>query len=947
MNSDYTYHSERLDSNLEGVLHVEVPLTARHVGHLTYGYKKRSQISTGHSILMYNNKEMLHAQYNSKSESHAGFDKDRIDITIENIYKPIGVVYVNQYEYSGGNEGTNYPTTEYKHVNIYRLDNSSLFNITGESRIRTTHTGQNIHLKAINLNKTVQFKTDYDVLPGEFDQNTWISLAENVWISYRVNIVNKTTDDMENQFLILSVSYPQRNFTLNGFYRIILSEVNSEATLKWERDDQMSRTVGAAFNWINDTDSQQAMLIFHHPTFEKNVTLKGVLLQKDRRDLLNVELSADYSTDENKLLTLSALLRDESDVSSIKYVYKIVSKHVNTRLDLDVEGFVHRQNYTLFETINHAQYERGYLSREAGELIGRIDRESREITFRRVNNDAIKYLAMGYYPSPSRYILNGSVINAPELNATGFFFLDPREKLTWMMVNYTPDARVSLRMYGNIPDARNAIFNIWRTYDDDLSISDVSFYLKLNHSRLVTSTLRWRPELKSDIIMTIKTIFNEMCESVNNDIDYWKHYIKSEVARCVTDVWEDAQPDIFGFVDDWNDLKFLEHDFENLKTYLNDSYNANDFYIKDIVSFGIYVIDELSLRSHIESLPNIVNEIWEIMGESGEALRKSLLWLIETIKNAYNKTSEIIVAVLRGESVSQVADIIEKLIEKYDMFIKDLHVSFITYIENLWNTIFSSLSKQWDRFLKLMEPVFVQFIHYLESLVWKASKEVLDFLYDRKQELIMSPYFDRFTNFTHDIDKIYRDIKANDIVTNVYKYSGLLIEFVKERYFAFVPFGKELQHVVDDIVSELKELRHLPSVKYALDKLGQVYDRINYFFEYFDVKAKLESIIRLIHSKMMDISLTALQAESRYREAKTMFIFDPNEGLMCLEQKLPMSWHAFNQTPEFQEIPEIRAIMDIRKYFVVSNTTFWSLYYQYKPYSELSNWLPPFKGASL
>lgn len=56
-------------------------------------------------------------------------------------------------------------------------------------------------------------------------------------------------------------------------------------------------------------------------------------------------------------------------------------------------------------------------------------------------------------------------------------------------------------MYGRIPDARNAVFNIWRTYEDDLTLSDVSFYLKLNHSRLVTSTLRWRPELKTDIVV--------------------------------------------------------------------------------------------------------------------------------------------------------------------------------------------------------------------------------------------------------------------------------------------------------------------------------------------------------------------------------------------------------------------------------------------------------------
>lgn len=56
-------------------------------------------------------------------------------------------------------------------------------------------------------------------------------------------------------------------------------------------------------------------------------------------------------------------------------------------------------------------------------------------------------------------------------------------------------------MYGRIPDARNAVFDIWRTYEDDFTVSDVSFYLKLNHSRLITSTLRWRPELKADIIV--------------------------------------------------------------------------------------------------------------------------------------------------------------------------------------------------------------------------------------------------------------------------------------------------------------------------------------------------------------------------------------------------------------------------------------------------------------
>ena len=112
-------------------------------------------------------------------------------------------------------------------------------------------------------------------------------------------------------------------------------------------------------------------------------------------------------------------------------------------------------------------------------------------------------------------------------------------------------------------------------------------------------------------------------------------------------------------------------------------------------------------------------------------------------------------------------------------------MSFIKYIENLWVKISQSISQQWHRFLLMIEPLFIRFIHYLETVVWKASKEVLDFLYDRQNDLIASPYFDRFTNFTQDIDKLYRDIKSNDIITNIQKYTGRYNTFPKGKILHF------------------------------------------------------------------------------------------------------------------------------------------------------------------
>lgn len=444
LNSDYNYHSQRLDSSLEGVLQLEIPLSTRHVGHMTYGYKKRPQVTNGFAKLNYNKEKVVDARYNSKGESRAGFEKDRIEITVENPVAPIGVIYVNQYEYSGGNRGTNYPTVEFKQVNVYRLDNSSAFNIAGESRVRTTHEGQDIYLKGVHFNRTIQVKTDYQILPGEFDQNAWISLAEDAWASYHVNIVNKTTDDVDNQFLILNLAYPRRNFTLDGSYRITKNDLDSEAELKWDENTGRPRTIGTAFKWKNSTDEtvlhrQEAVLSFRHPSFAKDVTFTGELIKRDPRELLNVSLGVDYSTEPSKLLYLSGVLTDTSTTPrDIKYSYSIIGKHPRTQLDLLINGNVHKQANVALKTEHHGVYKRSYLSEETGQFQGRIDAHNYSLLFHRESNELVKHLDVRYFPTDPIYIVNGSIVNTPDLNATGSFYMNFPEKLTWMMLNYTP-----------------------------------------------------------------------------------------------------------------------------------------------------------------------------------------------------------------------------------------------------------------------------------------------------------------------------------------------------------------------------------------------------------------------------------------------------------------------------------------------------------------------------
>lgn len=81
----------------------------------------------------------------------------------------------------------------------------------------------------------------------------------------------------------------------------------------------------------------------------------------------------------------------------------------------------------------------------------------------------------------------------------------------------------------------------------------------------------------------------------------------------------------------FRDLRVVQDDVGKLYNFFNRSYFSNEFYIRDVVQGIKTVIDDLSLRAHLDSLPAIVSEMWEIMGDTGKKIEKGILWVIEKV----------------------------------------------------------------------------------------------------------------------------------------------------------------------------------------------------------------------------------------------------------------------------------------------------------------------------
>lgn len=80
-----------------------------------------------------------------------------------------------------------------KWADVFRLNNRTAFNVKGDLKVITLETGKEIKFSAIQANSTVDLETDYHFLDHEFTHRTRLGLAPTVWVSYYLDIVNKTT----------------------------------------------------------------------------------------------------------------------------------------------------------------------------------------------------------------------------------------------------------------------------------------------------------------------------------------------------------------------------------------------------------------------------------------------------------------------------------------------------------------------------------------------------------------------------------------------------------------------------------------------------------------------------------------------------------------------------------------------------------------------------------
>lgn len=165
----------------------------------------------------------------------------------------------------------------------------------------------------------------------------------------------------------------------------------------------------------------------------------------------------------------------------------------------------------------------------------------------------------------------------------------------------------------------------------------------MNHSRLITSKLIWRPKIRKEVKETIKNFVTARYTALAEELDYWVKTFYQETKDTIQGIWEESTPYTKELLEDLSAVKDMDEDLSAFRNFLNDSYFADDFYIQSCINYTMTVLDELAITDHLQTIPKIFKEMWEVLGESSMAFKNSILWIVDTVKLLKNEKSLMVI----------------------------------------------------------------------------------------------------------------------------------------------------------------------------------------------------------------------------------------------------------------------------------------------------------------
>ncbi len=527
------------------------------------------------------------------------------------------------------------------------------------------------------------------------------------------------------------------------------------------------------------------------------------------------------------------------------------------------------------------------------------------------------------------------------------------------VAQYDPTNTKSVQMRAGIPDRRQMILELFRL-DRDERIPIFDFVLRLNHSQLLTSKTRWPTDWRKKLFEISGKVLNTI--SISGD-QWWAAFVTQTISETsgsvlyiVNDIYEVLNTALDNFIYETDQLAT---DYRIMEQNVIDGYNTNAFYAKVAIEMIGAITKDIPFGSYAENflvfLEKTANRLIEPFSNESDSFTKwwknishTIRVMKETILNwmgdnwewpSSNKSWKLF--------LEYFGSIFRSIAQEYDQFAKRLHQSLSDTFYDITVPLQNLIEDSWEDLYLTVRPIIIRGFITIETITWNVMKDVLDYLYEQRDVVARSTYFQKLSLLLEDLKQLYVDMQSVDWASKINGYISRIANFLQQKYTDLDEYLMWLERLKAELETLYDSfLKENPELDKGAESGRKLVSFLLWSYRYLELDQKLPQLLSTLRERGVEMfQQTATDARLRYSPQKTLFRFNPELGFVELEQKLPMPWISLHERPRFEELPEIRRINSFLSLFQVSNKSVVNDLLSQVPESfSISNWLPPFKS---
>ena len=714
---------------------------------------RESVIRFGHNFT-----EVVKVIYTAVDSSSAGQDRNERQLEFRSIFFSTGMAYSRVFQYSGGEEGSNLPTTVTRSVELFKVDHRPAFLFRTQIVEKTTLTGEETVFRLSNPRRTIEFKTHYD-----FPENTFRHGSEFRWhpddksrVAYEIEIGNRTTDSAVGYVMTTSIFTPVRDIGLTGLLQRSHKNLRIVGEIVWDLSRRDSVAI-ITYIWDNITKPTSGVLSDRIKLSLAQGNLPNELafisdIHRSRSTPLNIRAEVKYSNDSRrnvliqyKLAALPGALNSELNVThpaSDLSISQTMTCSWNASGIRTSHEFLHVHGEPVAFKTSHLAF---------------IDLERQEVHLSASSN-SLDLLHQG------KVVRNGNQYHVSyEMEYNDLppkrvdVHMDANLPLIHLMAQYDPQNVKGLHFRAGIPDQRHAVLEVSDTNNGHHSPL-FEFVFRLNHSQFITSKTQWRTDLRAELGERWQEMRNSAAVTANQMANAYLVEAFGRTGESFRKIFADIRTVLRIQMENFEkESRMLMGDVLRLRQNIVDGYNSNAFFAKTIYELSGALIRQIPFGSYakdmVESIESTGDRLLKpITGEADsfskalESFRKYLKLASEQItqwfgqnwkwptehsfrmaaelRSVFIKLCEEFDRVSSSNCGQVVASVWNSLIclfqfnrglqEQLRDIFHDIGVRFRRYLSDSWSGVY-----------QVFRPVFLRTLMAFESAIWRITKDVL------------------------------------------------------------------------------------------------------------------------------------------------------------------------------------------------------------------------------